>query len=628
MILLLTDVFLLLTQVLLWMVVGLVTWFVLLKALPRAFLSLLVLLLILVVLALSFVSGPPVDGGVLEILWRIISFPFTPLGLGIILLAILLSPNKLSKIVRRIMLFGLILLALSSLPIVAYYLAQELELEAIELICPAPALDAGARRVIVLLGQGTTRPYLRPATATTTTTQEGAWLPQDGSLSQDASRMLAQLPLRSPDARNLLLAAFLPASSNPSVAVPSQIPPFGGVVSNAAPSPINGEEYLVAQAPREPGNVRPVQGSQDLEQQAQELERQAEEMKRRAEQGSDRLDELKQKATEGEDRINEMKKRAEERAQRASELRKRAEERRQRDLERQQRELPPERRSPSPEPTTSPAPQESPAGPRPNIVITREAYDVLTGQPVQLTDRGNRLIYAAQLYQQESANNPLILVSASTHTTRRQQEGERREDISEAADVQRFLTTTMRVPASGILLEHNSRSVRRSADNVRRLLADQNINFGNQLTLVMTGMNMNRAAWTFWRAFDNNTTIVVRPTDFHTLPSPANIGDLATGADRVERQIQASDFLPNADALYLSTQAIDEYISSIYYFLRGWIRPLRDPVCPTPIRPVPPTPTPTSIPVNPPRPPRPPGGQFPPSGPGPDDETPVTPGTW
>ncbi len=46
MVLLFTDVFLLLTQVLLWIVVGIFVWLVLLRALPRQFLGLLVLLLI------------------------------------------------------------------------------------------------------------------------------------------------------------------------------------------------------------------------------------------------------------------------------------------------------------------------------------------------------------------------------------------------------------------------------------------------------------------------------------------------------------------------------------------------------------------------------------------------------
>jgi uncharacterized SAM-binding protein YcdF (DUF218 family) len=582
MVLLLTDVFLLLTQVLLWMVVGLVAWFVLLRALPRAFLSLLVLLLILAILALSFVSGPPIDGGVLEILWRIISFPFTPLGLALVLLAILLSGTKLTDVTRRVILIGLVILALSSFPFVAYYLVQELELEAVEIICPTPSLPSGARRVIVLLGQGTTRSYLRP-----TITRNNALVPSDGeTLSEEAFEVLAQLPLletveqisdRASSENYSTFTAFLSSQETSSDAVDSSI---DGDLPLAASQPVNLEkEFLLAQqtpqTPQTPQTQQPPgtgsseqRRAQDYEQRAQELERMSEEMKNRAEQGQGRLEQLNERAKEGQDRIEQMKKRAEELQKRAEELRRRAEERQQR--------IPQGQTSPSPSrQSTAPSPAASPSSPpkkRPKHVIRREAYNVLTSQPIQLTERGNRLIYAAQLYQQESGNNPLILVSASTRLDRRQKDGEKREEISESADIQRFLTTTMNVPASGILLEHNSRSVRRSAENVKKLLADQNINFGNQLTVVTTAMNMHRTALTFQRVFeDTNTEIVVRPTDFHTIPPPDSIGDLATGNNLVERQIQASDFLPNADALYLSTQAIDEYISSFYYFLRGWM---------------------------------------------------------
>ncbi len=571
MILLLTDVFLLLTQVLLWLVVGLVAWFVLLKALPRAFLSLLVLLLILVVLALSFVTGPPRDGGVLEILWRIISFPFTPLGLAIVLLAILLSGTKLTTFARRAILIGLIILALGSFPFVAYYLAQELEMEAIELITAAPNLEAGGRRVIVLLGQGTTRSYLRPPVTNALAPPQNA-----PPLSPEAAQMLARLPLQKVEGDPVLVpTAFLQTTTSEvnldeqfqEEILLAQAPPGPGRVPRRSRPPA---------APAGPGGATPEGRVEELEQRAQELERAAEQMKRRAEEGESRLDDLTQRAEEGQNRIDEMKKRAAEIEARAAELRRRAEESRTRAAEAQERASPPADGA-APGQRATPASPASPAAsprPKPKIVITKEAYPILTGQPIQLTERGNRLIYAAQLFQQETGNNPLIVVSASTRPDRRQKEGERREDISESADIQRFLTNTMRVPASGILLEHNSRSVRQSAENVKKLLADQNINYGGQITLVTSALNMNRAALTFAKVFDE-ATIVVRPTDFHTLPPPESIGEeLATGTDVVERQFQASDFLPSADALYLSTQAIDEYISAFYYFLRGWIKPI------------------------------------------------------
>ena len=67
MVLLVTDVFLLLTQVLLWILVGLAARFVLLKALPKAFLGGLVLVLLVAVTALTFFKGAPETG--LHSLW-------------------------------------------------------------------------------------------------------------------------------------------------------------------------------------------------------------------------------------------------------------------------------------------------------------------------------------------------------------------------------------------------------------------------------------------------------------------------------------------------------------------------------------------------------------------------------
>ncbi|MBD2020906.1 YdcF family protein [Leptolyngbya sp. FACHB-36] len=390
MVLLLTDVFLLLTQVLLWLLVGLIGWFVLLRSLPRAFLSLLVLLLILAVLALSFFQGPPLDGGVLEVLWRVISFPFSPLGLGIILLLILLSGQKLGKTAKNLILLVLTLLALGSVPIVSYYLTRELEVEGIEQVRPQPALTVpGSRRVIVLLGQETTRPQLR----------------------------------------------------TPQQAAPAN-PPF--------------------------------------------IER----------------------------------------------------------------------------------------------PITPETFQILTALPTQLTERGDRILYAAQLFQEESrlGTNPLIVVSAGVRPERRRRDGERDEDISEARDIQRFLTRELNVPEGSILLDSGGNSLRRSAERVQALLSDQQrgINFGNQLTLVTSALSMNRAVLTFNRVF-NEAIVTARPTDFYTLPPAENLARLVQGRDLIEREIIVTDFLPTADAFYISSQAIEEYLNSIFYFLRGWIRPLQAP---------------------------------------------------
>jgi uncharacterized SAM-binding protein YcdF (DUF218 family) len=423
MVLLLTDAFLLLTQVLLWLIVGLVVWFVLAKVLPKAFLGLLVVLLILTLLGLSFIGGPPTDGGILSDLWQIISLPLTPLGLAIILILVLLTAKKLAVVTRRAILLGLVVLALGSLPAVAYFLAQELEMEAIEFVRPFPELTGGARRVIVLLGQGTTYPQLRP-----------------------------------------------PRDTAPPPPEPVQCPP--GCNPNAPP-------------------------------------------------------------------------------------------------------------------------------PRPERPIAPEAFDILTRLPIQISEKGDRIIYATQLYREETQRGtaPLIVPSAGRRRDRIQKQGETDEEVSEAAAVRTMLTETFGVPASDILIEPNGSNIRRSAERVRDLLNNR-VNTGNQLTLVTTAMNMNRAVLTFNQVFDG-AIINARPTDFRTLPASSSLSLLVRGRDLVERQIQPSDFLPSARALCLSTEAIEEYLASFYYFLRGWIKPFRPPsvFTPTPVPVFTPSPSPIFTPA-------------------------------
>ncbi|NJR51400.1 MAG: hypothetical protein HC780_19290 [Leptolyngbyaceae cyanobacterium CSU_1_3] len=168
MVLLVTDVFVLLTQVLLWVIVGLFAWYVLLRALPRVFLGGLVLLLLLGVAALTFYRGSP-EQGLLGDIWRIIAVPFSPIGLILILLLIAFSEvirgKGLSKRGITLVRIGVPLLLILSIPAVSYFLAQRAELEAIQLtrLAPPEAL-AGARRVIVVLAQDTTRLQLRPRT--------------------------------------------------------------------------------------------------------------------------------------------------------------------------------------------------------------------------------------------------------------------------------------------------------------------------------------------------------------------------------------------------------------------------------------------------------------------------------
>lgn len=425
MVLLLTDIFLLLTQVFLWLIVGLVIWFFLQRVLSKQFLGILVLLLFLFVILTAFYQGGiNQPGSVLEILWRVISYPLTPFGLGFILLLLLLTGFvKLGKWAKYIIQGILILLLLGSIPFIAYFLAQELEMEAIELINPLPPIDTGARQVIVLLGRNTTRFQLRP--------------------------------------RREAVPAATPTT-------PAYCPP-------------------PCKPPDPPSSV--------------------------------------------------------------------------------------------------------------NRPVTETQYQVLSQLPVQMTSHGNRIVYAAKLYQESTGRNPLIIISAGRRYDRKKHEGETWEEISEAQDIQTMLTQTFGVPANAMIQDREEYNIRSSAVNVQKLLRDQGINYGRQLILVASALNMNRAALTFEEVF-NQDCIVVRPTDFLTVPSPDRLRGILQGRDLVERELQVTDILPSAEAFYISSQAYQEYLNSFYYFLRRWIRPFRSrgeiQTCPTT-----PNQTPTPLPAPP-----------------------------
>ena len=216
--------------------------------------------------------------------------------------------------------------------------------------------------------------------------------------------------------------------------------------------------------------------------------------------------------------------------------------------------------------------------PRPTT-LSDQAFEVLADQPVQLTENGDVLTYTAQLYREETAagRSPLVFVTAGRREDRVERQGESRDDISQAADARRFLQN-IGVPEAAIVGESNSPTVRDSAVNVRNELQRRNIAFGNQLILVTSAIEMNRAALTFTREFNENNvplTVIPRPTNFYTIPQAASIRPRAQGRDLIERNFRFADLLPSIDGLSLSSRVINEYITSIYYFLRGWIRPIR-----------------------------------------------------
>lgn len=153
--------FLVITQLLLWVVVALLIWYVLLQLIPREYLTWLggAILLSIIVLAFFF----PTEQGVAT-LWYILSFPLRPLGLSIVLLC---TATRMPKQRMPLVCAALAVLVLCSVP----WLAQNYQYWLIRSnfpiasVCTAQenpnlAPVVGRPEGIVLLSSGISQPSL------------------------------------------------------------------------------------------------------------------------------------------------------------------------------------------------------------------------------------------------------------------------------------------------------------------------------------------------------------------------------------------------------------------------------------------------------------------------------------
>jgi uncharacterized SAM-binding protein YcdF (DUF218 family) len=178
-------------------------------------------------------------------------------------------------------------------------------------------------------------------------------------------------------------------------------------------------------------------------------------------------------------------------------------------------------------------------------------------QHIQLTDRGDRLLYASQIYQDQKINKgraPLIIISAGP----REYLSGKEKDRLEAPDISRVLQG-LNVPQSDILLETESNSIHQSATKVKKKLAEQKL-LDQPVMLVTSGLQMRRAQLTF---VHEGINVIAMPTEFYSFQPKA----------KPPRKITTVDFLPSVEGLGLSTKVVDEFFGSIYYFLRGWLSP-------------------------------------------------------
>lgn len=167
---------------------------------------------------------------------------------------------------------------------------------------------------------------------------------------------------------------------------------------------------------------------------------------------------------------------------------------------------------------------------------------------VDLSERGDRVIYAAQLYRQQKA--PLIILSGGRIDWRG-------SGASESADMAAVLTS-IGIPADALIQEPSSLNTYQNAVNVKKILESRGI---QRILLVTSALHMPRSLKIFQR---QGIDAIPAPTDFLVTQ-----GELTELASTPKGAILNS--LPDPSNLDQFTQALKEYVGTFVYWLRGWL---------------------------------------------------------
>ncbi|AFZ25286.1 hypothetical protein Cylst_3119 [Cylindrospermum stagnale PCC 7417] len=197
--------------------------------------------------------------------------------------------------------------------------------------------------------------------------------------------------------------------------------------------------------------------------------------------------------------------------------------------------------------------QNLPPVPMPNaeaiVVLGGATKSAFPPRPtVDLSEQGDRVIYAAQLYRQKKA--PIIILSGGRIDWRG-------SGSPESADMANVLTS-LGIPSEAIVQEPNSFNTYENAENVRQILESRGI---RRVLLVTSAMHMPRSLKIFQR---QGVDVIAAPTDFLvSLGEMQEIGSTPKAA--------ILNLLPDTENLDQFTRALKEYVGSFVYRLRGWL---------------------------------------------------------
>ena len=204
--------------------------------------------------------------------------------------------------------------------------------------------------------------------------------------------------------------------------------------------------------------------------------------------------------------------------------------------------------------------------------------NILEPNQLQLTDTSARILQASEEYLRQRAlgSDPIVVVSAGARPGFNTSV-DTDVNLVEARDIGRLLVR-LGVPRERILLETSGVDFRTSAEAIKNLVSEGRI--PSRVILVTPALGMQRARQTFALL---GIETVPSPAGFLTFQSgavPKMLVDVAPSQSckgvstitiRDLRQLRVADFISNADSLFLSTRVINEFWTSVYYLLRGWL---------------------------------------------------------
>ncbi len=167
----------------------------------------------------------------------------------------------------------------------------------------------------------------------------------------------------------------------------------------------------------------------------------------------------------------------------------------------------------------------------------------------EMSEAGDRLLYAAWLYRQGKAAH--ILVSGGGR--------EWEEPVAAEAETMRSILELMGVPADAIWVESHAINTYENATLSWDFLTARNI---DSILLVTSAIHMPRAVGLFER---QGFKVIPAPTDF--LIARADWTNLF----RLDWRNQLLQLVPDAENLRLTSLALKEYIGLMIYNLRGWL---------------------------------------------------------